>query len=41
MAVEGWGFVDALFMTVITVATVGYSEVHPLTARPGGSLPSS
>jgi voltage-gated potassium channel len=28
---EGWGVVDALYMTVITVATVGYGETHPLS----------
>jgi voltage-gated potassium channel len=27
---EGWGFIDALYMTVITIATVGYQELHPL-----------
>jgi voltage-gated potassium channel len=32
----GWGFIDALYMTVITVATVGYREVRPLT--PAGQL---
>ncbi|MCU0620361.1 MAG: potassium channel protein [Gemmatimonadales bacterium] len=30
MALEGWPFLDALYMTVITLATVGYMEVHPL-----------
>src|SRR5512135_1176854 len=30
MVIEGWGFEDASFMTVITVATVGFGEVHPL-----------
>jgi voltage-gated potassium channel len=30
MAIEGWSFVDALFMTAITVTTVGFEEVHPL-----------
>lgn len=28
---EGWGFVDGLYMTVITVGTVGYGEVRPLS----------
>jgi voltage-gated potassium channel len=28
---EGWSFLDSLYMTVITLTTVGYSEVHPLT----------
>jgi voltage-gated potassium channel len=27
---EGWGFMDALYMTVITLTTVGYKEVHKL-----------
>ena len=30
MLIEGWGFQDASFMTVITVATVGYGEVQKL-----------
>jgi voltage-gated potassium channel len=29
--IEGWSFADALYMTVITVATIGYGEVHPLS----------
>ncbi len=28
--IEGWGFLDALYMTVIGVTTVGFGEVHPL-----------
>jgi voltage-gated potassium channel len=28
MAIEGWDFFDAIYMTVITIATVGYGEVH-------------
>lgn len=28
---EGWGFIEGLYMTVITVGTVGYSEVRPLS----------
>lgn len=31
--VEGWSLLDALFMTVITLSTVGYDEVRPLTPR--------
>ena len=28
--VEGWGWFDALYMTAITITTVGYLEVHPM-----------
>lgn len=28
---EGWHWIDALYMTVITLSTVGYGEVVPLT----------
>lgn len=31
MVIEGWSPFDALYMTVITVATVGYGETHPLS----------
>jgi len=30
MLIEGWNFLDALYMTVITITTVGFAEVHPL-----------
>ncbi len=29
--IEGWSFFDGLYMTVTTLTTVGYGEVHPLT----------
>jgi voltage-gated potassium channel len=29
--VEGWGWLDCFYMTVITVSTVGITEVHPLS----------
>ncbi|OGS43073.1 MAG: hypothetical protein A2539_09290 [Elusimicrobia bacterium RIFOXYD2_FULL_34_15] len=29
--IEKWNFFDALYMTVITLATVGYGETHPLS----------
>lgn len=28
---EGWSWFDGLYMTVITLATIGYGETHPLT----------
>jgi len=31
MSIEGWRFLDAFYMTVITLATVGFDEVHPLS----------
>ena len=31
VAIEGWSVWDALYMTVTTVATVGFREVHPLS----------
>jgi voltage-gated potassium channel len=30
MLIEHWGPLDSLFMTVITLTTVGFDEVHPL-----------
>jgi voltage-gated potassium channel len=29
--IEGWSFIDALYMTIITITTVGFAEVHPLS----------
>lgn len=31
MIIENYKFLDAFYMTIITVATVGFQEVHPLT----------
>lgn len=31
MIIEGWNFMDSLFMTVITITTVGYNEVQELS----------
>ena len=29
--IEGWGLMDGLYMTVITIGTVGYGEVHEIS----------
>ncbi len=29
--IEGWSLLDSFFMTVTTISTVGYMEVHPLS----------
>ena len=29
--IEGWSFLDSIFMTITTITTVGYREVHPLS----------
>ncbi len=39
MAIEGWSVGDALYMTIITMSTVGYKEVHDLDG-PGRVLTS-
>ena len=31
MIIEGWKLLDALYMTVITISTVGYGELKPLS----------
>ncbi len=33
MGVEGWNFVDSFYMIVITISTLGYGEVHPLSDK--------
>jgi voltage-gated potassium channel len=32
MLIEGWALLDALFMTAITLSTVGYGQVQPLSS---------
>ncbi len=34
--IERWSFIDSLYMTIITITTVGFAEVHPLSE--GGKL---
>ena len=29
--IEGLAFVDALYFTIVTIATVGYGDIHPVT----------
>lgn len=31
MLLEGWNFIDSLYMTVITLASVGFKEIHDLS----------
>lgn len=31
MSIEGWSLFESLYMTVITIASVGYGEIHPLS----------
>jgi voltage-gated potassium channel len=31
MVIEGWSFLDSIYMTITTITTVGFKEVHPLS----------
>ncbi|MDA2931146.1 potassium channel protein [Acidobacteria bacterium AH-259-O06] len=31
--IEGWSLLDAFYMTIITISTVGYGETHPLSSQ--------
>ena len=33
MIIEGWNFLDSIYMTVTTITTVGFQEVHKLSPR--------
>lgn len=32
MIIESWSFVDSIYMTIITITTTGFKEVHPLSS---------
>ncbi len=36
MFIEGWSFLDSIYMTIITLSTVGYGEIHH--TGPGGRI---
>ena len=36
MILEGWSFLDSLYQTIITISTVGFMEVHPIST--GGRI---
>lgn len=36
MFIEGWNLLDSIYMTIITLSTVGYGEVHDI--GPGGRI---
>lgn len=31
ISIEGLAFIDALYFTIVTIATVGYGDIHPVT----------
>jgi voltage-gated potassium channel len=33
MAIEKWSFFDSFYMTIITLTTVGFGEIHPLSGN--------
>ena len=33
MGIEGWNFLDSIYMTVTTLTTVGYREIHELSIK--------
>lgn len=33
MIIEGWNFLDSIYMTITTLTTVGFREVHELSSR--------
>jgi voltage-gated potassium channel len=39
MLIEGWSLLDAVYMTITTIFTVGFGEVHPMSTA-GEVFPS-
>ncbi len=33
MLLSGFSFIDAVYMTVITISTVGFRELHPMNSE--------
>jgi len=33
MVIEGWNFLDSIYMTIVTVTTVGFREIHDLSPQ--------
>ncbi len=33
IVIESWSLMDAFYMTIITISTVGFGEIHPLSAQ--------
>ncbi len=38
MVLEGWSFLDSLYMTVITIGSIGFEEVRDLSSNPSGRI---
>ena len=36
--IEGWSWLDSLYMVVITFSSIGYGEVHPLSRTAAFSI---
>ncbi len=31
-SLEGWSFLNAFYYVIVTIATVGYGDIHPITS---------
>ena len=38
MLIDGWNLLDSFYMVIITISTVGYTEIHP-SPPPAASSP--